>query len=317
MRRVACCLLLAACGGNPAPDKTAPAPTAPPGPPVPVIARTLFAIEANGTRLTYRISGDSTKTPVVFIHGSLADSRSWTRQEPAFAQYFRVLVYSRRYHRPNPQTEDNQPYSAKLHAEDLAALLLTLNFSSAHIVGSGYGGYIALTLAREHPDMVRSLILEEPPIVSLLTGSEAGDPVRRTFFSSALDPARAAFARGDSVAAVRAYYDAVTGHGSFDILPTATRSELVGHAFELRREMLANREQYYAPISCAELGRFTKPVLIIRGERSPQVFQLISNELARCLQSDTTVIIPGTGHPPHTANPSYFNQVVARFIMTH
>jgi len=119
------------------------------------------------------------------------------------------------------------------------------------------------------------------------------------------------------VAGVRAYYDAVTGHGSFDILPTATRSELVGHAFELRREMLANREQYYAPISCAELGRFTKPVLIIRGERSPQVFQLISTELARCLQSDTTVIIPGAGHPPHAANAAYFNQVVARFIMTH
>jgi len=81
--------------------------------------------------------------------------------------------------------------------------------------------------------------------------------------------------------------------------------------------MLANREQYYAPISCAELGRFTKPVLIIRGERSPQVFQLISSELARCLQSDTTVTIPGAGHPPHAANPSYFNQAVARFIMTH
>jgi len=313
---IGCCLLLAACGGKSELEKTAPVP-GPAAPSTPLISRALIAIDANGTRLTYRISGDSTKAPVVFIHGSLADSRSWTRQEPAFARYFRILVYSRRYHRPNPQTEDNQPYSAKLHAEDLAALLLTLNFSSAHIVGSGYGGYIALTLAREHPDMVRSLILEEPPIVSLLTGSEAGDPVRRTFFSSALDLARAAFARGDSVAGVRAYYDAVTGHGSFDILPTATRSELVGHAFELRREMLANREQYYAPISCAELGRFTKPVLIIRGERSPQLFQLISNELARCLQSDTTVIIPGAGHPPHAANPAYFNQVVARFIMTH
>src|SRR6267378_1504860 len=203
MRRVVCCLLLAACGGNPAPEKTAPAPTAPPGPPVPVIARTLFAIEANGTRLTYRISGDSTKTPVVFIHGSLADSRSWTRQEPAFAQYFRVLVYSRRYHRPNPQTEDNQPYSAKLHAEDLAALLLTLNFSSAHVVGSGYGGYIALTLAREHPDMVRSLILEEPPIVSVLTASAAGGPVRRAFFSWAFDLVGGALSAFYFVAGVR------------------------------------------------------------------------------------------------------------------
>ena len=171
---IGCCLLLAACGGKSEPEKTAPVPGS--AAPSALISRALFAIDANGTRLTYRISGDSTKTPVVFIHGSLADSRSWTRQEPGFAQYFRVLVYSRRYHRPNPQTEDNQPYSAKLHAEDLAALLLTLNFSSAHIVGSGYGGYIALTLAREHPDMVRSLILEE---LTREMDELAGNPSRR------------------------------------------------------------------------------------------------------------------------------------------
>ena len=61
----------------------------------------------------------------------------------------------------------------------------------------------------------------------------------------------------------------------------------------------------------------TTPVLLVRGERSPRMFQLISDELARCLQSDTTVIIPGAGHPPHASNPSYYNQVVARFIMTH
>ena len=77
---IGCCLLLAACGGKSEPGKTAP--VSGPAAPSALISRALFAIDANGTRLTYRISGDSTKTPVVFIHGSLADSRSWTRQEP-------------------------------------------------------------------------------------------------------------------------------------------------------------------------------------------------------------------------------------------
>jgi pimeloyl-ACP methyl ester carboxylesterase len=58
-------------------------------------------------------------------------------------------------------------------------------------------------------------------------------------------------------------------------------------------------------------------VLLIRGERSPRMFQLISDELARCLRNDTTVVIPGAAHPPHAGNPNYYNQVVARFIMTH
>ena len=320
MRRLACCLLIAACGGStPAPEKTAPRAVAPPpaAPTVRPVVQPVAAIDANGTHLSYRLSGDAAAVPLVFVHGTLGDLRSWYQQEVPFAQYYHVLVYSRRYHRPNPQTNDDQTYSPKLHAEDLAALLLNLELPSANVVGSGYGGYVALTLAREHPDMVRSLVLLEPPFVSLLTGSEAGDPVRRAFYTSTLDPARAAFTRGDSVAAVRLYFDAVNGRGRFDNLPAATRGELLGNAFELRREMTANREEYYPPITCAELGRITKPVLIVRGERSPPLFQLVSDELARCLQSDTTVIIPGAGHPPSAGNAAYFNQVVARYLASH
>jgi pimeloyl-ACP methyl ester carboxylesterase len=226
-------------------------------------------------------------------------------------------VYSRRYHPPNPQVDDAQTYSPKLHAEDLAALLLTLDLAPAHIVGSSYGAYTALALVRDHPQLVRSLVLAEPPIFPLLSGSEVGDSVRRAFYANALDPARRAFTFGDSVGAMRIFFDALNGRGRFDNLPPPARADVLAHAFELRREMLANREQYFPPISCAELGRITTPVLIVRGDRSPRMFQLISEELARCMRSDTTVIIPGAGHPPHTGNPAYYNQVVARFLMSH
>lgn len=308
-----------ACGGNPENEKPAPAPVAPPAPaaaPRPA-ELPLHVLDVNGTRLAYRISGDS-GAPVVFIHGSLSDYRSWRGQENAFSRAYRVLVYSLRYHPPNPQVVDtNQVYSPKLHAEDLAALLLTLDLAPAHIVGSSYGAYTALALARDHPNLVRSLVLAEPPIVPLLTTSEAGDAERRAFYLNSLDPARRAFVRGDSVGAVRSFYDGVSGRGKFDNLPGAARADLLAHSFELRQELLANREQYYPPVSCAALGRTTTPVLLVRGERSVRLFQIISDELARCLQSDTTVIIPGVAHPPHLGNPNYFNQVLARFLATH
>jgi pimeloyl-ACP methyl ester carboxylesterase len=315
MRILACLLVLAACGGKPAPERAAPAPAAPA--PVRTFERTLHALDVNGTRLTYRLIGDSGAPNVVFVHGTLADYRAWSAQETAFAQVYRVLVYSRRYHPPNPQVDDAQTYSPKLHAEDLAALLLTLDLAPAHIVGSSYGAYTALALVRDHPQLVRSLVLAEPPIFPLLSGSEVGDPVRRAFYANALDPARRAFTFGDSVGAMRIFFDALNGRGRFDNLPPPARAAVLAHTFELRREMLANREQYFPPISCAELGRITTPVLIVRGDRSPRMFQLISEELARCMRSDTTVIIPGAGHPPHTGNPAYYNQVVARFLMSH
>lgn len=317
MRILVCCLGLAACGGNPAPETAAPAPAAPP-PASPVASAALPAniTDVNGTRLAYRLSGDS-GAPVVFVHGSLGDLRSWARQELAFAQYFRVLVYSRRYHPPNPRVEDHQAYSPKVHAEDLAALLLTLDIAPAHIVGSDYGAYTALQLVRDHPQLVRSLVLAEPPIFPLLTGSEAGDSARKFFYTNGLDPARAAFARGDSVTGLRYYVDAVSGRGTFDRLPAATRADMLAHAFEMRRELLTERPEYLPPVTCDELGHIMTPVLIVRGENSPRAFQLISDELARCLQSDTTVIIPGAGHPPSAGNPAYYNQVVARFIASH
>ncbi|HXO86440.1 MAG TPA: alpha/beta hydrolase [Gemmatimonadales bacterium] len=279
--------------------------------------RPLHLLEVNGTKLAYRLSGDS-GTPLVFVHGSLGDYRSWRGQENAFAQAYRVLVYSRRYHRPNPQVADtNQAYSPKVHAEDLAALLLTLDLAPAHIVGSSYGAYTALALARDHPNLVRSLVLAEPPIVSLLTVSEAGDAERRTFFLNVLDPARRAFARGDSVTALRTFYDGINGRGQFDNLPAAMRADLLAYSFEMRQELLTNRDEYYPTVSCAQLGRVTTPVLLVRGAQSPRLFQIISDELARCLQSDTTVIIPAAGHPPQLANPVYYNQAVARFLASH
>jgi pimeloyl-ACP methyl ester carboxylesterase len=317
MRLLVCCLLLAACGGKSGP-KTAPAPTAPAAPPLRTFERTLRALNANGTRLTYRLMGDSGATPVVLVHGTLGDYRSWGGQELLFAQSNRVLVYSRRFHPPNPQVTDSSIiYSPKLHAEDLAALLLTLELAPAHIVGSSYGAYTALALALEHPELVRSVVLAEPPILPLLTGSEQGDAERRAFYTYTLDPSRRAFARGDSVAGVRAYFDGTTGRGRFDRLPAAARADLLAHAFELRVEMLANREQYFPSISCPELGRVRTQVLLVRGAASPRVFQLINDELERCLQSDTTVTIPGGTHPPPAGNPAYFNLVVLRYLASH
>jgi pimeloyl-ACP methyl ester carboxylesterase len=271
----------------------------------------------NGTILHYRVFGDS-GAPVVFVHGSLADLRDWDAQVAAFAGRHRVLVYSRRYHRPNPAQNDDQVYSPMLHAEDLVALLLRLDLAPAHLVGSSYGAYTALVLALEHPELVRSLVLAEPPIMPLLTRTPEGDAIRRAFFAASLDPARSAFARGDSVAGLRAFVDGVSGRiGSFDRLPSPARAEILAHAFEMRREMLANREQYFPSLSCADLGRLHTPVLLLTADRSPRQFHMITDELARCLRNDTTVTIPNADHSMHRANPAYYNQVVLRYLVTH
>jgi pimeloyl-ACP methyl ester carboxylesterase len=274
-------------------------------------------MRVNGTALAYRVVGD-TGTPVVFVHGSLEDLGDWNTQVATFAGSHRVLAYSRRYHPPNPAQDDDQVYSPMLHADDLAALLLALDLAPAHVVGSSYGAYVALMLALEHPEMVRSVVLGEPPVMPLLNRTPEGDAIRRAFFTTALDPARAAFVRGDSVAALRAYVDGESGAaGTFDRLPAGARARMLAHAFEMRREMLANREEYMPPVACADMARLHTPVLLLNAERSARLFHLITDELARCMTSDTLVTIPGAGHAMQAAQPAYYARTVLRFLSTH
>jgi pimeloyl-ACP methyl ester carboxylesterase len=273
-------------------------------------------VRVNGTVLAYRLVGDA-GSPVVLVHGSLGDLGDWDAQVAAFASNHRVLIYSRRYHPPNPPQNDDQVYSPMLHADDLVALLLTLDLAPAHVVGSSYGAYTALVLALEHPELVRSVVLGEPPVLPLLSRTPETDALRRNFFATALDPARAAFTRGDSVAGLRSYFDGVNGApGRFDRLPAEARGDILAHAFEMRREMLANREQYMPRLACPNLGRLHTPVLLLRGERSAPLFHAVIDELARCLRSDTTVTVPGAGHAMHAANPAYYNGVVLRYLST-
>ena len=50
----------------------------------------------------------------------------------------------------------------------LAGLMKQLGIIPAHIIGSSYGGYIALLLAVDHPKLVRTLVLGEPPAFPLM-----------------------------------------------------------------------------------------------------------------------------------------------------
>ena len=310
MRRLSLLCLLAACGGSAPPPSPSPAPGAGGSAPIARAAPLILnSARVNGTTLAYRIVGDS-GTPVVFVHGSVADQGDWDRQVTTFAQTHRVLVYSRRYHPPNQPVNDDQTYSPMLHAEDLAALLLQLDLAPAHIVGSSYGAYTALVLALEHPELVRSVVLGEPPIMPLLNRTPEDDVLRRAYFANVLDPARAAFAHRDSVGALRAF---LRGEG----LAAPAGAKLLTYAFELRHEMLANREQYMAPLKCRDLGALHTGVLLVSGDRSPPVFHAINAELARCLQNDSTATIPGAGHSMHTSNPAYYNQVILRYLATH
>ena len=121
----------------------------------------LAIVRVNGVALHYMERG--TGIPVIFVHGALDDYRMWEAQIESFSQAYHVIAYSRRYNYPNDNPDIDPDHSAIVEAEDLAALIKKLKLKRVHIIGHSYGALTALFLAVRHPELVRTLVVAEPP----------------------------------------------------------------------------------------------------------------------------------------------------------
>src|SRR6476620_1263520 len=120
-------------------------------------------LPVNETELAFVSQG--TGDAVVFVHGSVNDYRSWRSQTTFFAGSYRAVAYSRRYQWHNPLPADGASYAIDQHVVDLIALIETLERAPVRLVGSSYGAMTSLIAAIARPELVRSLVLGEPPLL--------------------------------------------------------------------------------------------------------------------------------------------------------
>ena len=105
---------------------------------------------ANGIDIHYAIYGRG--SPVIFLHGGLANTDYWGKQVPAVAAHHTVILMDSRGH--GRSTRDARPYGYDLMADDVVALMDELKIRKADIVGWSDGGIIGLDLAMRHKDRV-------------------------------------------------------------------------------------------------------------------------------------------------------------------
>ena len=271
------------------------------------------AIEINKATLHYFECGEG--EPIVFVHGSIGDLNVFRTQAQTFATGFRVISYSRRYHPPNapPRAQDVYPLSA--HVADLVALVRELKASPAHLVAHSYGAYIALALSVDHPELVRSLVLGEPPLLPLLSRTAVGEATRQSFLTRAIAPSRKAFESGNPEEGLRQFLNGACGTPCFDNAPQSVRTELVEkQAPAARAERMTETTAYMPPLDCGDLGKLKLPTLLVTGDRSPAMFLLITAELERCLEGESQVMVPEAGHGLHNDNAAFYNEAVAAFL---
>lgn len=270
----------------------------------------------HGLALHYVEQG--TGTPLIFVHGSLSDGGYWADQIGPFAKHYRAIAYSRRYNYPNVNPV-RRGYSAVVDAEDLAAFIHTLHLGKVVVIGHSYGALTALFLAAKHPELVRALVLAEPPAISLLmhlpsdeakTGKAMFEDIQRKMVA----PMQQAFRKGDHDAGIAAFMDYVFNDPhAWDKMPESAREDTLRDAHEW--DVMMTTGILFPNIEPPTIRRITAPVLLLSGAKSYRFLGLITEELARLLPNRETIVLPDAGHQMWYQAPDVCRRGVETFLV--
>lgn len=281
----------------------------------------MSSIEINGYRFEYHEAGDG--VPVVFVHGSASDYRTWQHQQEHFSRDHRAITYSRRYHWPNEAIGADQDYSMWEHVSDLQEFVSRLDAAPAHFIGHSYGAFLCLLLAIRAPKLVRSLVLGEPPVITLFVSSspKPREIIRLLFSRPALAvalvrfgargvaPAEAAAKKGEVRKAMHRFGKVLLGDEYYSRL-SASRIEQV-EANAIKAEFLGSG---FAPINEAQIRGIAAPVLLVSGRHSNPLFRYLTDYLETLLPRAERVELEAASHIMHEDAADGYNGFVRKFL---
>ncbi len=270
----------------------------------------LKSVKVNGVKLHYHEKGKG--TPVIFVHGGLEDYRIWESQIKPFSENYRVIAYSRRYNFPNDNSPIRSDHSAIVEAEDLAAMIKKLKLKPAHIVGHSYGAFTALFLAVKHPEMVRTLVLSEPPVYGLAKEKSEGKVLYDEFMNNVWNPAGNAFKKNENEQALRLTVRYFAGADVFYQAPETLREYWKANSKEW--QALTTSTDAFPELPREDIKKIKAPVLMLSGENTLNILKFVDNKLQPLFVKGERVIFKKASHDMWSEQPGMVRQTVLTFL---
>ncbi len=179
--------------------------------------------------------------------------------------------------------------------------------------------------AIRHPEVVRSLVLEEPPVLPLFVSTPPRLPellpllLRRprtalailSFGAGTIGPVEKALRRGDDGAAMETFVHGVLGKEQYAQLPEARKQQMRENVSVLRAQMLGAG---FPPLSDDDVRGVVAPTLLVTGERSPAFLHRLTDRLEELLPNVERVEIKGASHVMHEERPQAVNDAILGFL---
>lgn len=119
-----------------------------------------------GATIYYEVTGSG---PVLLcIPGGPTDAGVFADFARTLSDRYTVVAYDPRGHSRSPLDGDPQDIPIAVHADDAAAVIAAVTDEPAFVFGSSGGGTIGLELVTRHPDLVRTFVAHEAPVMTLL-----------------------------------------------------------------------------------------------------------------------------------------------------
>ena len=228
----------------------------------------------------------------MLLHGYSADRVVWVRFARHLLRDHRVVVPELAGHGATGFTS-GAGHSAPEQAARVASLLDRLGIDEAHVAGNSMGGFVAATLAVEHPGRVRSLLLSDAVGVASPEPSEAELLIRE---------GRNPFLLHD-VADFPAFYAMTMARPPF--LPGFLRAA-VAQDYVARREQLAEIFTDFHGVATLDdrLHEVGVPTLVMWGEQDRLVHPSTARVWAQGVDGARTLSYPDLGHMPMLEAPA-------------
>ncbi len=272
----------------------------------------LKKILINKYEMSYLDQGEG--NPVILVHGSLSDFRSWEHQIDAFRTEYRIIVPSLRHCYPDKWNGENGDFSILRHAEDLAEFIAALNLKEdVHLVGHSRGGAVILKMAVQFPYLFHSAVLADPaPFVGLfkdnLNVSQQIEQ-RNNMVAASIE----LILKGNLDRGLETFTDSVSVPGTWQSLPEEAKQIRRDNAWSLKSLISDCQES----IRCEDIKRMKHPILLLTGENSPGVYAGMHKKLEFHIKNTQKAVIKNASHGMHRDNPEVFNSIVLDFLNTH
>ena len=265
--------------------------------------------ETNGVRLYYEVHGDPNgKETIAFLNGVMASVTSWALLYPVFERAgFRVILHDFKGQLQSSKPEG--PYTFAQHCAEAKALFEHLGVEKLHLVGTSYGGEVAMKFAALYPEMTKS--------ISIIDSVSELDPVCKGF-----------------VVGWKVLCDTGDGEKFFwGMAPSIYGPDFIRDNMEMlsgRAKAIKGNPNGYLEgqktlydtfaqdvYMTDELPKIQCPALILCGEQDILKPPRFSKIMADNIRDSEFVTIPGCGHVAIFEKPKELESAIFGFVMKH